>query len=53
MTRLQQKTLERLTLRSDFKTENLSQSYIEILASEEIEFFKYKELQQKIDSIKL
>ena len=52
MTRLQIKTLERLSLRSDFKTENLSQSYIEILAAEEAELFKYQEQQQKIDLIK-
>ena len=53
MTRLQQKTLERLNLRTEFKTENLSQSYMEILAAEELEFFKYQEQQNKIDSIKL
>jgi len=52
MTRLQIKTLERLTLRTEFKEQNLSQSYIQILALEESELFKYQEQQQKIDSIK-
>lgn len=52
MTRLQIKTLERLSLRSEFKEQNLSQSYIQILAAEESELFKYQEQQQKIDSIK-
>ena len=53
MTRLQIKTLERLTLRTEFKEQNLSQSYIQILALEESELFKYQEQQQKIDSIKI
>tara|TARA_R110000851_G_scaffold120189_2_gene248440 strand:- start:10379 stop:10603 length:225 start_codon:yes stop_codon:yes gene_type:complete len=52
MNRLQIKTLERLSLRSEFKTENLSKTYIEILAAEESELFKYQEQQNKIDSIK-
>ena len=53
MTRLDHKTLERLTLRSEFKEQNISPTYMEILASEELEFFKYQEHQNKIDSIKL
>tara|TARA_R110002096_G_scaffold291900_1_gene486116 strand:+ start:2492 stop:2653 length:162 start_codon:yes stop_codon:yes gene_type:complete len=52
LTRLDYKTLERLTLRSEFKEQNLSPTYMQILASEEKEFFNYQEHQQKIDSIK-
>ena len=53
MTRLDHKTLERLNLRTEFKEQNLSPTYMEILALEEKEFFKYQEQQNKIDSIKL
>tara|TARA_R110002153_G_C13252939_1_gene491774 strand:- start:1206 stop:1367 length:162 start_codon:yes stop_codon:yes gene_type:complete len=53
MTRLQIKTLERLTLRSEFKEQNISPTYMEILALEELEFFNYQERQQKIELLKL